>query len=175
MFVRSDKHCYYWLMKGTRARARKGEALRYVLEAIVPLTEANLKFTFQPSAFFRELDRKGRITAETARTTYYRAKNQGLIIVRGSEVALSRTAIRMLGIIPVETLNPGEYVLVSFDVPEEYAFKRRQLRSLLKELKFVQQQKSVWVSRLDYGDMIWELVRDLGLHEYVRIYRAIEK
>lgn len=149
-------------------------ALGYVLESLVPFTDANTKIVFRPSAFFAELDRKGKIASGTLRSTYYRAKAQGLIKVEGSAVALSARAYDKLHLHPAVQLAKGQCILVTFDIPEEYAGKRRQLRSLLKELKFVQEQRSVWACTYDHKGLVQDLVNELSIDMYVRIYIAQE-
>lgn len=150
----------------------KGSSISYVLEALIPFTDANLKLTFRPNAFFNELENRGRMSAASARNAYYEAKRRQLIRFDDQIPRLSEKALALLDNKPPAALAADKRCMVIFDIPEDYANKRRQLRTLLKELKFTQEQRSVWVSNADHSPIVLELIRELSLQPYVKIFIA---
>jgi len=62
--------------------------------------------------------------------------------------------------------------MVIFDIPEHQASLRRRLRVLLREWKFTQTQKSVWISNYDYGEVLVKAIKDLGVDEYVQVFEC---
>lgn len=150
----------------------KGSSIGYVLEALIPFTDANLKLAFRPNAFFNELEKRGHMNAASARSAYYEAKRRKLITFEERIPRLSEQALSLLAINPPTALSSDKRCMVIFDIPEEYANKRRQLRTLLKELKFTQEQRSVWVSSVDHSPIVLELIRELSLQPYAKMYLA---
>lgn len=69
-------------------------------------------------------------------------------------------------------LEGGGRLMVIFDVPEEHADRRRKFRSILRQLKFVQIQQSVWMSENDYREVLFESIQELHLHDWVELYEA---
>lgn len=144
--------------------------LSYVLESLIPFTEANMNLAFRPHAFFNELDRRGKISSHSARNAYYRAKSNGLIIFDGKELVLSARAWHIIGKHTPATLPPDQCLMVIFDIPEEYRQKRRQLRSLLRELRFRQEQRSVWTSANDHREIVLRLINELQITQYTKVF-----
>ena len=60
--------------------------------------------------------------------------------------------------------------MVIFDIPEEYGQKRRQLRSLLRELKFSQEQRSVWTCAYDHRNIVLSLIEELHIDLYTKVF-----
>jgi hypothetical protein len=70
-------------------------------------------------------------------------------------------------------VHAGE-LLLAFDFPEAACRARRDWRRLLKSVGFKQVQLSVWSTIKSVEDQILQLVRLLGVHKWVRVYRGYE-
>ncbi|MBI4262080.1 CRISPR-associated endonuclease Cas2 [Candidatus Uhrbacteria bacterium] len=66
----------------------------------------------------------------------------------------------------------NECIIVIFDVPERERRVRRQFRLFLKQCKFTQLQKSVWMHGCDVLDAMREFIRDTKSERWVRVFRA---
>lgn len=64
------------------------------------------------------------------------------------------------------------YLMVIFDIPESERGKRQQLRLLLRELRFRQVQKSVWVTQYECRKYLRAEVEDLSLNSYVKVFES---
>jgi phenylacetic acid degradation operon negative regulatory protein len=147
-------------------------ATYYVLSALIPYTEANLKLTFLPHRFFQDLDRISVHNRTANRTAYYRARQQGLIrIDNQNNVIITSKGKRKLAPYSSDKLV-GSNIMVIFDVPEHERIKRNRLRQLLKDLQFKQVQKSVWMTNMDFRDVLTQEIERLDLREYVEVYEA---
>lgn len=62
--------------------------------------------------------------------------------------------------------------MVIFDIPEDNAALRRQLRGSLRKLEFEQIQQSVWMTKYDHRQILEEIIDLLGLHDCVQLYEA---
>ena len=60
----------------------------YILSSLIPYTEANLKLSFKPTAFFNDLEKIDAHKAKhgTLRSSYYQAIKKGLIEIDKSGV-----------------------------------------------------------------------------------------
>lgn len=149
-------------------------ALRYVLEGLIPYTEANLKLAFKPSMFFDELDRlssRHTYSRSAISQAYYRAKSEGYIELQdGMPILTTRGEQALQPHIP--KIIGDSCVMVIFDIPEEQSVKRRYLRMLLRELKFVQIQKSVWTSNYDCANILEVELRENQLAPYVQLFES---
>lgn len=151
-------------------------ATRYVLESLIPFSNANLKLTFSPRRFFGELEKTRDYSSSTLRQAYYAARRKGLIQMDESGLPqLSDRAQQQIRNYAPKQLA-GARVMVIFDIPEERAYQRQWFRSLLRELKFEQIQKSVWMSDYDCFEVLSAGILEQKIEQYVRVYeaRAIE-
>lgn len=153
-------------------KVKRGSALGYVIEALIPFTDANLALAFRPHVFFNELDQRGTYSPKTLQNAYYRAQKQGLVVWENGSVHLSAGVLARLSPADLPKLPGRQQLVVIFDIPEDLANKRRQLRTLLKELKFLQVQRSVWQHDVDYRVAVNELVKELELDQYVKLLLA---
>ena len=161
--------------------------IKYVLESLVPYTEANMKLSFSPNTFFNDLERidwlqkinkqrtvKYKPYRKTSiRQAFYKAKQRGLIAYENDSVRLTekgKTAIRPY---KPKYLGARSYVIVSFDIPETQRYKRDTLRRLLRELKFEPVQQSVWRSKYDHVKLLQHESKRLKIEKYVNIYESI--
>ena len=146
-------------------------ALTFVLLGLVPYTRQNLLLTFKPSAFFAELARQSGIPEKTLRRSYQRAVQRKLITVSADKLDLSLKARQSIQPF-IATQLPGAQLMVIFDIPEDQAHLRRQLRSVLRELSFRPIQQSVWTSDMDHRAIIIETVEELHLADWVQVFEA---
>ncbi|TSC94304.1 MAG: phenylacetic acid degradation operon negative regulatory protein [Candidatus Berkelbacteria bacterium Athens1014_28] len=66
----------------------------------------------------------------------------------------------------------GKFRLVIFDVPEKHKTERDLLRSKLKQLNFIQIQKSVYAHPFECTEAIGALTYNYNLSDYVSIFIA---
>ncbi len=145
--------------------------VQYILAALVPYTEANLKLVFKPSRFFADLEKISKRNNQTIKNAYYQLVKDGYVANGGAVPALTAKGARKLRLYQPELLDGAE-LFVIFDVPEQLKAKRQHLRLLLKELKFRQIQKSVWASPYDHREYFMSEVNRLDIQEYVLVYEA---
>lgn len=154
-------------------------ALSYVIEAIIPFTDANMKLAFKPHVFFNHLDQlsDGRYSHATIRKAYYEAKRKALISIdETGQPQLSEKAKQSIKPFAPKKLQ-GACLMVIFDIPENERYKRQWFRSLLREMRFTQLQQSVWVSEYESREILSAGILEKQLEKYVRVFeaRAIEQ
>lgn len=147
-------------------------ATHYVLLSLIPFTEANLNLSFKPNKFFNELESLHKISANASRNALNRAHKSGLIEYDEQNIPrLTEKGHKKLRPYVSAQLE-GSQVMVVFDIPEQERWKRRHMRTVLREFSFKQVQKSVWMSRLDCAGYIREEIDSLGLQGAVKIFEA---
>ncbi len=147
--------------------------LDYVLRALVPYTEANLKLAFKPSLFFKELEKFDTHKARNAKSTYYRAIKDGYIEFTDDGLpVLTPKAQSKIQPIASPRFKRDVQLMITFDIPENKRHKRDRLRAILKLHKFHQVQKSVWVSKWDYRELLMLEINTSHLAEYVQLYEV---
>lgn len=142
-----------------------------LLKAFVPYTRENIALTFKPATFFADLERTHGRSRQSFSKTYKRAKEAGLI----TDDPIPRlTAKGLLKVAPFTAakLDKEAKLMVIFDIPEYSALLRRRLRRLLKVLRFIQVQKSVWITEYDHRDVLGQAVKEMDLADYVEIYEC---
>lgn len=147
-------------------------ATLHVLLALVPYTRQNLTLTFHPNQFFNDLEKLSHKPVNGLRTAYDRAIKRGLIHIDNNSVSLSLPARQVVQPYIAQILSSGGQLMVIFDIPEELAPLRQQLRNILKKLQFVQIQQSVWMTKMDHRSIVIETIDDLDLRPYVQLYEA---
>ena len=152
---------------------RKMSATTFILLALVPYTKQNLLLSFSPNRFFNELDKRTTpYSRKILREAYLRVQKSKLINITSNRLEFTAAGNRKVQPYIAKTLAKNVYVLVIFDIPERNTAARRRFRILLKELEFIQVQKSVWASRYDYVSMIEEMLDELKIHQYVQVFEA---
>lgn len=152
---------------------KPAETTKFVLEAFVPYTKANLLLSFKPSLFFNELEKKSGRKRRSLESAYYRLIKKGLIELDDKGIPrLTPKGHRKAKIFKPERLQLGAQLIVIFDIPEEERRKRRRLRLVLQELSFRKVQQSVWVTEYDYREYLRAEIAEMDLQEYVRVYEA---
>lgn len=69
-------------------------------------------------------------------------------------------------------LTQKEQIIVMFDFPVAATPARNKFRRLLKQMGFIQQQQSVWVSHYDIAQHLRTMIDLLELSDWVKIYEA---
>jgi CRISPR-associated endonuclease Cas2 len=147
--------------------------LEYLLLALVPYTEPNLKLAFRPSMFFNDLEKIARINKRTLQSAYTRAQKAGLIEFDEQRIPrLTTKGARRVQRFSAKHLGKHARLMVIFDIPEDESWKRQRLRRLLRELDFQQIQKSVWASEYDHRELLLAEVKEYRLESYIQIYES---
>ncbi|MFO0970815.1 MAG: hypothetical protein U0520_00480 [Candidatus Saccharimonadales bacterium] len=152
-------------------RIKQGSALGYVIEALIPFSDANLNLTFKPSQFFRELAEKTGKAESSLKNALVKAKKDNLLVLTGSRVHFENEAMILIERFKKLEATPlrSGYVLVLFDIPQSHDYQRRLLVRELKALRFKQIQKSVWASDHDNRDVLLDIVSELKIGRFVAI------
>lgn len=173
--------CYSFSMNQSTGYERRQDlerpqsTLHYVLSGLIPFTEANLNLTFRPHSFFNELERISKQSAahSSFRAAYYRALKNKLIEIDADGIPrLTPNGQKRLRLYQPKTLDRGAKLLLIFDIPEIHKKKRDRLRSILREYKFEQIQKSVWQTEYDVLGYLKEEIYQSQLEEYVILYES---
>ncbi len=150
-------------------------ATKYMLEALLPYTDANLKLVFKPSAFFYELSKRDNHKNGAYKSAFYRAIKQGLVVMDDCGVPrLTEKARRGVELYKPTKLGKGADLVVIFDIAESDRGKRDHLRALLRELSFVKVQQSVWTSQYDHRALLRAEIAEHNLQDNVIIYEAVQ-
>lgn len=147
----------------------------YVLSSLIPYTEANVKLSFKPTAFFNDLEKIDAYKARygTLRNSYYQAIKKGLVEVdKSGTPCLTEKGLAQLQRYEPKQLTGAASVLVIFDIPEQERRARQKLRTLLRELRFIQVQKSVWQTEYDVLEYLVPELKMQHLHQYVQVYES---
>lgn len=144
----------------------------YLLWSLVPYTDPNLKLVFKPVRFYDDLERIYAVNKTTLRATMGRALSNGLVERVGGVPMLTDAGMRRIQPLLASRHQRNSVILVVFDIPEDLAHKRRQLRRGLKAAGFIQVQKSVWQTKNNLEDYAKGLAKDLRLQQYVQFFIA---
>ena len=149
---------------------RERSALIYVLVALIPYSKPNLLLAYKPNLFFRELEKISQYKIAILRNAYYRGINKGLINSEVNGPRLTTLGRRRVAPFVASKLTGNASLMVIFDIPEARAADRRSLRTLLRQWRFQQVQKSVWVSSYDFRKFLVEVIEELKLDNHVEIH-----
>lgn len=151
---------------------KKHSALVFVLKGLIPYSKENLLLSFSPNRFYNELEKVSGHRQATLKNAYWRAKQKGLIEETQKTAELTAKGFKEIRPFMAKRLGKNARLMVIFDIPEQQASKRQQLRNILRQWKFKQIQKSVWVTDLDYKDLLAEVIGELKLSGCVEIYES---
>ena len=151
---------------------RERSALVYVLIALIPYSKPNLLLAYKPALFFRELEKISKYKEKTLRAAYDRARQQKLIEHQQKIVQLTSKGRRKIAGFVAEKLEGDAKLMIIFDIPENQSAKRQKFRNILKDWQVVQVQKSVWVTNKDFRDELAELIREMDLGGFVKLYEC---
>ncbi|QQS20151.1 CRISPR-associated endonuclease Cas2 [Candidatus Saccharibacteria bacterium] len=138
----------------------------------MPYTQENVLLSFKPGLFFAELEKVSGYKQATLKTTYYRARQNGLI---AQDIVPILTEKGMHKVRPyiARKLSNDARLIVLFDIPQQRAHIRETLRRLLKNLGFEMVQRSVWVTDMDYRDVLLEAIESLELKDCVEVHESL--
>lgn len=153
------------------SRIKPTSATMYILMALIPYTESNLKLAYHPNLFLNDLDRLTEHSMHNIKLSYKRAVDKGWIKIKKNNVELSLEARQSIELYMARKLTGSELMII-FDIPENLAYKRRKLRAVLRYFEFKQVQQSVWSSERDFKNILAETVDDLDITKYVKLYEA---
>ena len=129
--------------------------------------------SFKPNQFFNELERISNYKKRTLEEAARRAREKGLIEeARNQQLRLTALGRRRVLPYVAQKLTNNAKLMLIFDIPEDRAIKRQQLRRLLRKWKFRQAQKSVWITEYDFTRAIKDVVAELGLEGCVEVYEC---
>ncbi len=155
--------------------ARINQSTKYILEAFIPYSRANLQLAFKPATFFRELEKISHTKRRTLQSAYYRAIKRGLLVIDDTGIPRLTTKGRhKVKAYSPSRLSKGACIIVVFDIPESERAKRSHLRALLRELSFTKVQQSVWMSRYDHREYIAMELKEYSLEKNVVVYEALK-
>lgn len=152
---------------------RGRSTLGYVLEALLPYSEANIRLIYKPHQFFTELEKISEYKSRSLQNAFYSLKKRGLIEFNDGQPRLTPKGYQHLLLFKPKEI-PGAHLMIVFDIPEKQRNKRYQLRNLIRELKFKQVQKSVWVTKYECREYLNAEVKQLNVGQYVKIFEARE-
>lgn len=153
-------------------RVVPSSALLYVLQALVPFSDANIKLAFKPHLFFRDLDRIANKPKKRFERAYDRALKTGLIQGQLGGVHVTPQARALLAQFNPYLLDSGIKFMIIFDIPEKDKIKRQALRRVLRRLDFTCLQKSVWTSDYDYTELFKAYAEQQQLQSFLKIYKV---
>jgi len=131
--------------------------------------------------FSNKIDFPKKIESKNLSKVLYNLKERKLIriIRKGDNISIVLTEvgrrrhlsynIRDLNI-KKPSIWDGKWRLVIFDIPEDKKLSRDGLRLKLKQLKFLQFQKSAWINPYPCEDEIDFLTENLGIGKYVTLF-----
>lgn len=146
--------------------------LEYLLLAMIPYTKPNGDLAISASRFFYELEKTSKTSRSSFRSTFYRAKKQGYVNKINGQLVLEKKGRDKVKPYLAKKLPKDVVLMVMFDIPEEFRYKRTQLRTLLKLRDFRQVQKSVWATKMDHTKEVKEFVKSLDLGDCIQIFEA---
>jgi len=142
------------------------EISKFADEIIEPLTYSGMK----RNLYFREGDPK------KINNNIYSLERRGYIEVNRKNDSIILTSKGQIKLIENSTNDviDGKWRMISFDIPEIWDKKRRQLCRSIKRIGFKRVQKSLWACPFIRADEVELIVKELGLEKYVA-YLIIEK
>jgi|SRR3989344_4999947 len=153
-------------------RVRQQSALLFVLKGLLPYTRENLLLAFKPNAFFNELEKISYYKRKNLENALRQAERQKLVERDDRIIKLTQLGERTIRPFVAEQLPNGSKLMVVFDIPESRASVRARFRRVLKRWRFDQIQKSVWVTAYDHRQSIKEIIAELDIEKYVKIYEC---
>ena len=158
-------------------KPRKESAKIFILKSLIPYTEANLMLAFKPNLFFNELEKISRHKRRALEAAMREAERQKLIELKNkqNQIVIRLTEIGQKTVRPfvAEKLGNSAKLMIIFDIPEDMSLVRARLRRVLRSWNFAQVQKSVWITSYDHKQSVDELVKELGIEPYTRLYECL--
>jgi len=151
--------------------AKPKSALTQILLALVPYSRQNILLSFSPNRFFNELEKSTGYSQRTLQKAYRRGQQRGLIS-GSAKPKVSPAGFKVIRPYTAVKLGDQTVLMVIFDIPEQSYATRQKLRETLKSWDFIQIQKSVWASDMDYRESLLEVISELGIGRHVQVFEA---
>lgn len=124
-----------------------------------------------PDTARRDTPRR-RALAALARQAFVETRRDGETLYirltqKGVQQALRQTVIEKTALLP-----KGEYVYVSFDLPESVRALRDAFRLILKDARFRMIHQSLWYTTRDVGTELAQLVEELEATKYIHVFQG---
>lgn len=154
-----------------RIRSTKS-ACQYILEGLIPYTDANLKLTFKPGVFFNELEKLSGRSQRTLRNEFYKLQCEEYIFRAKDMVGFTEAGLAQLELYVPRHIPGDTQLMVIFDIPEQLRSKRSSLRATLRQFHFKQIQKSVWVTKYECRKYLALEIHENRLEPYVQMHET---
>lgn len=126
------------------------------------------------------------IKEETLRRTLYKLRKNGFvenkntvwrITKKGKEYLKNKIASKLPHFkhSKVENKNKQKEIVIIFDIPEIYKKSRNWLREELKELGFIQIQKSVWLGPAPLPREFIAYLNEINILQFLKFFSAKER
>jgi CRISPR-associated endonuclease Cas2 len=110
------------------------------------------------------------------KNAYYRAIKKGLIELNNNNIPrLTSKGEKAAKLYEPAKLKKNSRLLLIFDIPKAQRWKRDRLRTILKDFRFEQIQKSVWECKYDFLEIILAELKSKKLEQYIILYEASPK
>lgn len=129
----------------------------------------------------RRLEERMKLEKQRFASFIYKLKKENLVQVKNDKIFLTNKGKRYLRNKKeyrrrsYEVIEGNELNLVIFDIPEKERGKRDWLREVLRNMKYKQLQKSVWMGRNKLPQQFLEDLLEMNLHRYVEIFAISKK
>jgi len=164
---------YNWAVY-SQHKVKQKSALIFVLKALIPYSQENMLLAFKSNRFFNELEEVSNYKRKTLESALKEAERRNYVQASPNLVKLTQEGQNLLRPFVAQHLPNGGQLMVIFDIPEQKAVARAQLRRVLHSWHFNQVQKSVWVTSYDHRQSLKDLIKELGLTDYVRAFECAE-
>lgn len=160
------------MRRSYHSQTKQRSALIFVVKGLIPYSRENMLLAFKPNVFFNELEKISEYKRWTLEKAYYEARRQKLIKSDANVIHLTEAGQKIIKPYIAQRLTKGVRLMVIFDIPEDIAVIRAKFRRILKQWNFMQVQKSVWITSYDHKNSIKEVVAELDLDNFVKLYEC---
>ena len=154
-------------------KVRRQSALLFVIKGLIPYTRENMMLAFKPNLFFNELEKISRYKKVSLENAFREAQRQKLIEREANVVRLTQLGEKIIRPYTAQQLSNEAKLMVIFDIPEDMAQVRARFRRILQSWQFKQIQKSVLVTSYDHSQSVKELIIELDVGSYVKLYECV--
>lgn len=143
-----------------------------------------LDFTYHPHKYvYKTLNEDYGFRVQNIKSTVSKLQKRNLIekqIAKNGEILFKLTQDGELLLLKEKIKSPtvkdrkGGWVVIVFDIPESARTIRNTMRRQLKDFGFSMWQKSVWVSKKDYFELLRKYLNLTGLGDYVILFESYQ-
>ena len=148
--------------------------LEYLLLAMIPYTKPNGDLAISASRFFYELEKASNHSRKSMRRAFYRAKEQGYVDKTDGRLKLQQKGRDKVRPYIAKKLPKDVVLMVMFDIPEEFRYKRTQLRTLLRLRDFRQMSLCLYRKAIRMEQSSQGLNPDRSAEEITLVVVAIQ-